>query len=54
MNETDVLIFDPTPDIKGFWSLEPDMYLQFSATYYPNWFYRMMQRCVLGIYWKKV
>ena len=43
----------PPPAI-GAYSLDPDFTISFHVPFYPCWFYRAMQRVLLGVYWKKL
>jgi len=47
------LVVDSTPPTKGWWGMEPSLYLRVSSGHYPNWFHRTMQKYLLGIYWIK-
>ena len=44
----------PPPKPIGSFSFSRDFYVRFNVPYYPCWFYRIMQRAFLGIYWRKL
>ena len=47
------LIYTPPP-AKGGYSLDPAFAISYHVPHYPNWFHRLMQRWLLGIYWRKL
>ena len=40
------------PLSKGSFSFDPAFYVRFNIPHYPCWFFRVMQRWLLGIYWR--
>jgi hypothetical protein len=46
--------FVPQPAAKGNWRLGKNANVAFYQSVYPNWFHRLMQRLILGIYWERV
>ncbi len=50
---TEISGFYAQPSVIGSFSLDPSFQVRFNVPHYPCWFYRMMQRALLGIYWRK-
>lgn len=42
------------PKAKWYFTLDPEGWYQFQSPDAPNTFYRLMQRLVLGIHWRRL